>query len=151
VNLSRFASRALAVLAGVALAAAFAVVSPVSPDIGYLVGAGLSALQSPEAVSGMVLASAMPAGVIRAKFTIQKLERQLSNVPDPDNPGKWKTGEVVSIHASPVCGNGDPNHENTKFWQATPTGSLMLGTVNAAAAAHFQLGASYYVDFSPAS
>ena len=88
---------------------------------------------------------------VRAKFTITKIERSLGSVPDPENPGKWKQGPLVSIHGHPVYGNGDPNHENTKFWQASPNGSLLLGTVNEAAAAQFELGKEYYVDFSPAA
>lgn len=88
---------------------------------------------------------------VRAKFIVSKIERQMGSVPDPENPGKWKQGVVASIHAHPVYGNGDPNHENTKFWQASPNGSLMLGTVNEAAVAQFKLGGEVYVDFTPAA
>lgn len=87
---------------------------------------------------------------VRAKFIISKLERVLGSVPDPENPGKWKQGELISIHGHPVYGNGNPMHENTKFWQASPNGSLMLGTVNKAAAEEFEIGAEYYVDFTRA-
>ena len=87
---------------------------------------------------------------VRAKFRITKIERMISSVPDPANLGKWKDGVVVSIHAAPVYGNGDPNHENTKFWQSSPSGSIVLGTVNEAAAEQFVLGGEVYVDFTPA-
>ncbi len=48
-------------------------------------------------------------------------------------------------------GNGDPNHENTKFWQASPSGQIQIGCANLAAAEAFELGREYYVDFTPAS
>ncbi len=51
---------------------------------------------------------------------------------------------------SPVYGNGDPNHENTKFWQASPGGRLELSVVNAAAVERFEVGKEYYLDFTPA-
>jgi hypothetical protein len=90
--------------------------------------------------------------MVRAKFKVTSLKRVVSSVPVVTADGKteWHEGEVVSIEASPVYGNNDPNHENTKFWTATPSGRLELGTVNAAAAAEFVLGAEYYVDFTRA-
>jgi hypothetical protein len=56
-----------------------------------------------------------------------------------------------TIKLSPVYGNNDPNHENTKFWEASPSGSFELGTINADAAAIFELGQEYYIDISRAS
>lgn len=98
--------------------------------------------------------------MVRAKFKITKLERNHTTVPLRDADGKavvdeqgrqkWGEGELVSIYASPVFGNGDPDHENTKFWTASPSGQLMLGTVNEAAAAYFELGKEYYLDFTRA-
>lgn len=87
---------------------------------------------------------------VRAKFIVTKLEQTLGSAKDPENPGKYKTVPMVTVHANPVYGNQDPNHENTKFWQASPSGSLMLGTINPEAAAQFELGREYYVDFTPA-
>jgi hypothetical protein len=55
-----------------------------------------------------------------------------------------------TVHMSPVYGNGDPNHENTKFWEASPSGGLTLGTINPAAWQQFELGMEYYLDFTPA-
>lgn len=88
--------------------------------------------------------------MVRAKFRCDEIKRTQSSVPDPENPGKWKPGEVRSVVLSPVYGNGDPNHENTKFWQATPSGRIEIGCANLAAAEAFELGREYYVDFSPA-
>lgn len=85
---------------------------------------------------------------VRAKFTVNSIERSLGNMPFiEDGKTVWKPAEVHSIKMSPVYGNGDPNHENTKFWNATPSGSLVLGTVNPSAVAEFEIGAEYYIDF----
>lgn len=87
--------------------------------------------------------------MVRAKFTFTRYETSLQGV--------WKDGkpagsvEMRTLHFAPVYGNGDPNHENTKFWQASPSGSIVLGTVNPAAWEKFTLGAEYYIDFSEAS
>jgi len=43
-----------------------------------------------------------------------------------------------------------PESENKKFWDATPTGEIRLGTVNPAAWEQFEIGKEYYVDFTPA-
>lgn len=91
---------------------------------------------------------------VRAKFTITKIERTMGTraTGEKDERGypKREPCEMWSVHGHPVYGNGDPAHENTKFWEASPSGQLMLGTVNAAAAAEFELGAEYYVDFTKA-
>lgn len=77
----------------------------------------------------------------RAKFACVKIERT-----------QYQTGdsEMQTIHLSPVYGNNDPNHENSKFWKYTPSGTIQLGTINAEAARQFELGKEYYVDFTPA-
>jgi hypothetical protein len=89
---------------------------------------------------------------VRAKFKVDAIKRAMSTVPKPGADGKteWVPGEVHSIEMSPVYGKGDPAHENTKFWQASPSGSLVLGTVNQSAAEQFELGAEYYIDFTKA-
>lgn len=65
--------------------------------------------------------------------------------------GKNETVENTTVKLVPVYGNGDPNHENTQFWQHTPQGSIELGCVNKAAADKLQIGAEYYIDFTKAS
>lgn len=90
---------------------------------------------------------------VRAKFKVDAIERQAHNsYPHKDANGRPdysrpERNELHTIKMSPVYGNNDPNHENTKFWEASPSGKLELGTVNAAAAAQFELGAEYYIDF----
>ena len=44
----------------------------------------------------------------------------------------------------------DPEHENKKFWDATPSGELEMHITNNDAAEFFELGAEYYLDFTRA-
>lgn len=77
---------------------------------------------------------------VRAKFKVDSIERS-----------SYGSEELQTIKLSPVYGNGDPNHENTKFFRYTPSGHIHLGTVNPAAGNQFELGKEYYIDFTPAS
>ena len=90
--------------------------------------------------------------MVRAKFKVDKIERSIGSVPFINAEGKpdWKQGEVRTVIMSPVYGKGDPNHENTKFWHASPAGILQLGCANLAAVKQFKLGKEYYLDFIPA-
>jgi hypothetical protein len=73
---------------------------------------------------------------VRAKFTCNSITRTK----------RWNgPGEVQTIKLSPVTSGSD---ENKEFFDATPTGSIELGTVNEAAAKQFELGKSYYIDFT---
>ena len=92
---------------------------------------------------------------VRAKFTYKGYEASLQNslkagkkYTDPD---AYETKELRSLKFVPVYGNGDPDHENTKFWQASPSGEISLGTVNPEAWSQFELGKEYYVDFTSAN
>lgn len=68
---------------------------------------------------------------IRAKFkVIEKTESDL--------------GFQVKMY--PVTG-GSP--ENAEFYRYTPAGQIDLTTINKSAADAFEVGKSYYVDFSP--
>ncbi len=94
-------------------------------------------------------------GTVRAKFKVDEVRRIVSSVPTGEkDPAtgymQYKPGEVRTIIMSPVYGNGDPNHENTKFWAASPSGRLELGCANLAAAEAFEIGKEYYIDFTPA-
>lgn len=91
---------------------------------------------------------------VRAKFSVTRIESSMGSRPTSEKTTqgyqKHEPCEMKTIVMTPVYGNGNPDHENTKFWQATPTGEIRLGTVNADAAAQFELGKEYYVDFTPA-
>lgn len=75
---------------------------------------------------------------VRAKFVVQRIERMMYN----------SEKEMQNIVMTPVYGTGDT--ENAKFWQYTPSGEIRLGTINAEAAAEFELGKEYYIDFTRA-
>lgn len=99
--------------------------------------------------------------MVRAKFKVDSIERTMGSKPKFDADGKpvmqpgstyqvYEPCEMHTIKMSPVYGNGDPNHENTKFWASSPGGQLSLNCVNAAAVAEFELGKEYYLDFTKA-
>lgn len=85
---------------------------------------------------------------VRAKFKVQSIKRTMGSMP---KDGKYVPTEMWTLEMSPVYGNGDPEHENTKFWAASPSGSLVLSVVNKAAVDQFDLEQEYYIDFTRAS
>jgi len=89
---------------------------------------------------------------VRAKFKVDSILRTTGSRPVQGPEGKtiYEACDFWTVNMSPVYGKGDPEHENTKFWQATPTGQISLGTVNPAAVAGFDLRREYYVDFTEA-
>lgn len=97
---------------------------------------------------------------VRAKFKVDTIERAIISVAVKDADGKpvldgkgytkYEPGEVRTVKLSPVYTNGDPNHENSKFWAASPSGQVTLGCANLSAADYFELGGEYYLDFTKA-
>ena len=83
---------------------------------------------------------------VRAKFRLNSYTTELYD--------KWDGNKSVgllekrTLNFTPVYGTG--GEENKAFWDATPTGSLQLGVVNQAAWKQFELGKTYYLDFTPA-
>jgi hypothetical protein len=63
---------------------------------------------------------------------------------DPDR------SDIPASLSFSVVYDPDPKSENGKFFSATPTGSISLGVVNPDAAASFETGKLYYVDFEVA-
>ncbi len=92
--------------------------------------------------------------MVRAKFKVTKIERSMTTVFDGVDPVTqrpiYTPKEIQTIHFIPVFGPQDPDHENSKFWAATPQGAIQLGCVNAEAVAQFGLEQEFYVDFTPA-
>jgi hypothetical protein len=79
--------------------------------------------------------------MVRAKFTVLEITRR-----------KWYASdkkELYTIKMSPVVGT-DNNEENKKFFSSTPSGTIELGLLYEETANLFELGKSYYVDFTPA-
>jgi hypothetical protein len=91
---------------------------------------------------------------VRAKFKVDGIERSMTTVDNGrvDESGRkaYDQVELQTVVLSPVYGNGDPEHENTKFWRYSPTGQVRLGTINESAARYFELGQEYYLDFTKA-
>lgn len=87
---------------------------------------------------------------VRAKFRCISVTRSLGSKRAPDGNG-YVDCEQRTIKLQPVYGNGNPDHENTKFWNATPSGAIELGVINLEAAEQFEIGAEYYVDFTAAA
>ncbi len=97
---------------------------------------------------------------VRCKFKVDSIKRDLAHVTKRDDAGSpvkdergnyvYEKGESWSVAMSPVYGNGDPTHENTKFWAATPSGQFTLNTVNKAAVDRLELGGEYYLDITKA-
>lgn len=87
---------------------------------------------------------------VRGKFKVTAIEQMQSHRYNQVT----KTAEPVvltTIKMDPVSYNPDnPESENSKFWDASPTGEIRLGCINPEAAAQFELGAEYYVDFTKA-
>lgn len=77
--------------------------------------------------------------MVRAKFVVQSITRTKH----------WdkNKGEIIGIKMMPVTGGSE---ENLKFFEATPSGSVDLGTINEEAGRQFELGKAYYLDFTPA-
>lgn len=94
---------------------------------------------------------------VRAKFVYNGYEASLStSYPNrkPDGSIDYQTGvpkEMRTLKFQPVFANNDPNHENSKFWASSPSGQITLGTVNPEAWSQFELGKSYYLDFTAAT
>lgn len=91
-----------------------------------------------------------------AKFKVQRVEcsqiqKRKADAPSTSyQPKDYEDIEMRTVILVPVYGNGDPNHENTKFWDATPTGEIKLGTVNPSAWQYFKLGGEYLITFEEA-
>jgi len=85
--------------------------------------------------------------MVRAKFRVSSKE-------GPREINQWLTDlgrsgprSVYDIGMYPVS---DGSLENTQFYASTPSGSIVLSTVNPDAAAQFEVGAEYYVEFKRA-
>ncbi|MEW6209818.1 MAG: hypothetical protein AB1631_15750 [Acidobacteriota bacterium] len=83
-----------------------------------------------------------------AKFYVQSVERQgypkrakVDEAAEPHTTG-------VKVNLSPVYAPDDKNHENHKFWEATPSGQLWMQINNPSAFDFFKEGEEVYLTFS---
>lgn len=77
--------------------------------------------------------------MVRAKF---RVESKIDNIIDQSKEGK-------KITMRPVY-DSNPESENGKFFKLTPGGVVELSTVNEEAAAQFEVGDEFFVDFTKA-
>lgn len=98
---------------------------------------------------------------IRAKFKCINIASSMQSsakrndvgayVKDDKGNAVYVETEMRTIKFTPVYANSDPDHENTKFWNASPSGIVVLGTINLEAWKEFVLGGEYYLDFTAAT
>lgn len=86
----------------------------------------------------------------RAKFKVQRVECQSFMARKPGTTNEYERREMRTIVMAPVYSD-DPESENRRFWGASPSGEIRLGTINPAAWEAFELDGEYYVDFIRAS
>jgi hypothetical protein len=78
---------------------------------------------------------------VRAKMTCIEITRRQSTVRKGND---WVPGEVQQVKLQAVCSSP----ENEKWSSATPYGEVVLGISNPEAVNQFDLGKSYFVDFT---
>lgn len=87
---------------------------------------------------------------VTAKFKVSKIEIEPGESKvEKDAFGKDKkvTLPLAKVTLRPVV-SSDPTHENSQFYKYTPSGEIVLATVNSSAAAAFEIGGEYYVTFT---
>lgn len=109
---------------------------------------------------GLPICEGIVTCMTRAKFKVDSITRTPGSVVKKNERGEpirgeyggWATepGEVWGVVMSPVYPGLNPEHENSKFWAATPAGQITFHCVNPAAMEQFVPGEEYYVDFTPA-
>lgn len=85
-------------------------------------------------------AEAVKLTTVRAKFKVH-------NATPYNGADGQPTGYRIAM--SPVY-DSNPESENAKFYNATPWGEIVLGTVNPAVGEALKPGAEFYLDFTPA-
>ncbi len=73
---------------------------------------------------------------VRAKFRVSNIRT--------DQEGKPNGFQMAPVYDS------NPESENGKFFAATPGGSVDMWLTRPEVASQFQLGAEFYIDFTPA-
>ena len=84
---------------------------------------------------------------IRCKFKCNSVTKTLSSR-GKQVEGKWVTENIFLYTATltPVYSD-DPESENRKFWDATPSGKFEVGTIKEMP---WNVGEDYFIDITPA-
>jgi hypothetical protein len=84
--------------------------------------------------------------MVRAKFTVTS-----KTTPEGSDTTAVKFNAVNRADAAPPTEADDPcSGEDSVFGKYTPWGTIEMGIRNPAAADQFEVGKSYYCDFTPA-
>lgn len=86
--------------------------------------------------------------MVRCKFRVLSVAEHFSHFESPNGKLDSKIVTTTEVRLVPVQNKG--SDENRSFWQATPSGELVMRINNPAAAIQFKPGLTYYVDFAPA-
>lgn len=95
----------------------------------------------------------MTDAVVRCKFRLSNVTTDESGQYDTNN--KVVMRKTYTLSFRPVMGDYDREAgkykptENTKFWEATPSGEFKFMTIKEDAARAFNFGQNYYIDFIP--
>lgn len=84
--------------------------------------------------------------IVRCKFKVDEI-RETSSGKTVD--GIYVKCSQYTVVASPVYANGDPNHENTKFWEASPSGAFTITTNNPAVLDVYKVGEEFFLESTP--
>lgn len=89
---------------------------------------------------------------VRAKFKVYSITRHMGSTGKYNEEGRYvsQPTEMWTIEMNPVFPGENPEHENSKFWAASPGGSIKLNCVNRTAVEQFDIEKEFYVDFTPA-
>ncbi len=93
------------------------------------------------------------------KFKLQSIEMYEGSRRKRDENGSWikRAGGFVTepclsgqIKLVPVYANDDQNHENSKFWDASPSGEFTMSVNNLDALKHLEVAKQYYITIAEA-
>jgi hypothetical protein len=87
--------------------------------------------------------SEMPEGTDKQATRTARAKMTLNTV----TISKYGDKEMRSFKFNPVYSQ-DPESENKKFWDASPSGELNLGVVNQQVWPIFEVGEEYYLDIT---
>lgn len=98
----------------------------------------------------------LPDGMVAATFVVVSLQRgegsrPVAPVDDDDPPARpdMERYETVSVTLEPARRAGDVEGFNARLWAILPRGQLVLGKMDAAAAAGFKIGGLYHLALQP--